>query len=86
MELRYPVVMQPSSQIYVLGFVEAGNGFASWKYFAPFNVKRSAGVGVRVYLPIVGTLGVDWGYGFDAPNNSTSRSGSNFHFVMGQQF
>ncbi len=86
MELRYPVVMQPSSQIYVLAFAEAGNGFASWKYFAPFNVKRSAGVGVRVYLPIVGTLGVDWGYGFDAPNNSTTRSGSNFHFVMGQQF
>ncbi len=86
MEVRYPVVLQPSSQIYVLGFVEAGNGFSTWKYFAPFNVKRSAGVGVRVYLPIVGTLGVDWGYGFDAPSNSTQRSGSNFHFVMGQQF
>ncbi|MFI3282235.1 MAG: POTRA domain-containing protein [Rikenellaceae bacterium] len=86
MELRYPVILQPSSQIYVLGFLEAGNGFQSWKYFSPFNVKRSAGVGVRVYLPIVGTLGLDWGYGFDAPSSTTTKSGSQFHFVIGQQF
>ncbi|MFI3292250.1 MAG: POTRA domain-containing protein [Rikenellaceae bacterium] len=85
-ELRYPVLLEPSSQIYLLAFAEAGNGFESWKYFSPFNIKRSAGVGVRVYLPIVGTLGLDWGYGFDAPNTSTTRSGSQFHFVIGQQF
>ncbi len=86
MELRYPVVLNPSSQVYALGFLEAGNGFSDWSKFSPFNIKRSAGVGVRVYMPILGTLGVDWGWGFDAPNGDTKRSGSQFHFVMGQQF
>jgi outer membrane protein insertion porin family len=78
--------MKPSSSIYVLGFVEGGNGFNSWKEFSPFNIKRSAGIGVRLYLPIVGMLGIDWGWGFDPAYGSTSRSGSHFHFVMGQQF
>ena len=85
-ELRYPVILKPNSSIYVLGFLEGGNGFDSWKEFSPFKIKRSAGVGVRLYLPIVGMLGVDWGYGFDAPYGSTERSGSQFHFVLGQQF
>ncbi len=85
MELRYPIVLQPTSQIYLLAFLEGGNGFESWRSFSPFNIKRSAGVGIRVYLPIVGTLGLDWGYGFDAPS-SGGKSGSQFHFVMGQQF
>lgn len=86
MELRYPIIMKPNSSIYVLGFLEGGNGFNSWQEFSPFNIKRSAGVGVRLYLPIVGMLGIDWGYGFDAPYGSNKRSGSQFHFVMGQQF
>ena len=86
MELRYPIILKPSSQIYVLGFLEAGNGFTSWKDFSPWKVKRSAGVGVRLYLPIVGMLGVDWGWGFDPPAGSTKRSGSQFHFVIGQSF
>ena len=86
LELRYPIILKPSSQIYVLGFLEAGNGFNSWKDFAPWKVKRSAGVGVRLYLPIVGLLGVDWGWGFDAPAGSTKRSGSQFHFIIGQSF
>ena len=85
-ELRYPVILKPNSSIYVLGFLEGGNGFNSWKEFSPFKIKRSAGVGVRLYLPVVGMLGIDWGYGFDAPYGSTKRSGSQFHFVMGQQF
>ena len=85
-ELRYPVILKPSSQIYVLGFLEGGNAFSSWKSFAPFKIKRSAGLGVRLYLPVVGMLGIDWGYGFDPPADSTSKSGSQFHFVMGQQF
>ena len=85
-ELRYPVILKPSSQIYVLGFLEAGNGFTSWRDFAPWKVKRSAGVGVRLYLPIVGMLGIDWGWGFDPPAGSTKRSGSQFHFVIGQSF
>ena len=86
MELRYPVILKPSSQIYVLGFLEGGNAFTSWKKFSPFKIKRAAGFGVRLYLPVVGMLGIDWGYGFDAPANSTTKSGSQFHFVMGQQF
>ena len=85
-ELRYPVILKPNSSIYVLGFLEGGNGFNSWKEFSPFKIKRSAGVGVRLYLPVVGMLGVDWGYGFDAPYGSNERSGSQFHFVLGQQF
>ncbi|MFR9602484.1 MAG: POTRA domain-containing protein [Rikenellaceae bacterium] len=86
MELRYPIVMEPSSQVYVLAFAEGGNGFSSWKDFLPFNIKRSAGFGVRIYLPIVGMLGLDWGYGFDYPSSSAERSGSQIHFTMGQQF
>ena len=86
MELRYPVILKESSQIYVLGFLEGGNGFDSWKSFSPFKIKRSAGLGVRLYLPIVGLLGLDWGWGFDAPAGSTKRSGSQFHFTMGQTF
>ena len=85
-EIRYPVILKPSSQIYVLGFLEGGNAFDSWKKFSPFKIKRSAGFGVRLYLPVVGMLGIDWGYGFDAPANSSTKSGSQFHFVLGQQF
>lgn len=85
-ELRYPIILKPSSQIYVLGFLEGGNAFNSWRDFSPFKIKRSAGFGVRLYLPVVGMLGIDWGYGFDPPAGSTKKSGSQFHFVMGQQF
>ena len=88
LELRYPVILKPSSTIYVLGFLEGGNGFTSWKTFSPFKIKRSAGLGVRLYLPVVGMLGIDWGYGFDHPNQGdTSKPfGSKFSFVFGQQF
>ncbi len=86
MELRYPVILKPSSQIFVLGFLEGGSGFASWREFSPFKIKRSAGFGVRIYLPVVGQLGLDWGWGFDAPAGGTKRSGSQFHFTMGQSF
>ncbi|MBQ0080956.1 MAG: outer membrane protein assembly factor BamA [Alistipes sp.] len=86
MELRYPIILKPSSQIYVLGFMEGGNGFTSWREFSPFNIRRSAGLGVRLYLPIVGMLGIDWGWGFDPAQGETTRSGSQFHFVLGQRF
>lgn len=86
MELRYPVVLKPNSSIYVLGFLEGGSGFNSWKEFSPFKIKRSAGVGVRLFLPVVGMLGIDWGYGFDPAFGKTERSGSQFHFIMGPQF
>uniref|UniRef100_UPI004056C6F3 outer membrane protein assembly factor BamA n=1 Tax=Alistipes sp. TaxID=1872444 RepID=UPI004056C6F3 len=85
-ELRYPIILKPSSQIYVLGFLEGGNGFESWRKFSPFKIKRSAGFGVRLYLPVVGMLGIDWGYGFDPAAGQTKKSGSQFHFVLGQQF
>ncbi len=86
MELRYPVVLRPNSSIYVLGFLEGGSGFNSWEEFSPFKIKRSAGVGVRLFLPVVGMLGIDWGWGFDPAYGRTERSGSQFHFVLGQQF
>ncbi|MBO7076878.1 MAG: outer membrane protein assembly factor BamA [Bacteroidales bacterium] len=81
-ELRYPVILQPQSTIYALLFLEGGNCWADIKDFNPFQMKRSAGVGVRIFLPMVGLLGVDWGYGFDDP----THGGSQFHFVIGQQF
>jgi outer membrane protein insertion porin family len=84
-ELRYPLVLQAQSTIYALLFLEGGNSWSDIRDFNPFQIKRSAGFGVRVLLPIVGMLGIDWGYGFD-PIESKARSGSNFHFVIGQQF
>ena len=81
-ELRYPVILQPQSTIFVLGFLEGGNCWSDIRDFNPFQIKRAAGVGVRVFLPMIGLLGVDWGYGFDDKVNG----GSQFHFVIGQQF
>ena len=81
-ELRYPIILQPQSTIYALVFLEGGNCWSDIREFNPFQIKRSAGVGVRVFLPMIGLLGVDWGYGFDDPTNG----GSQFHFVLGQQF
>lgn len=86
MELRYPIILKPSSQVFALAFLEGGSGFNSWREFSPFKIKRSAGVGVRLYLPIVGLLGIDWGYGFDAPMGDNKASGSQFHFTMGKSF
>ena len=81
-ELRYPVILQPQSTIYALLFLEGGNCWADIRDFNPFQIKRSAGVGVRIFLPMIGLLGVDWGWGFDDPVNGKSQ----FHFVIGQQF
>ena len=81
-ELRYPVILQPQSTIYALLFLEGGNCWADIRDFNPFQIKRSAGVGVRIFLPMIGLLGVDWGWGFDDLVNG----GSQFHFVIGQQF
>lgn len=86
LELRFPFVLQPSSQIYGLVFAEGGNAFDSWQSFDPFQLKRSVGVGVRMYLPIVGMLGVDWGYGFDRAPGTNKRSGGHPHFMIGMQF
>ena len=81
-ELRYPVILQPQSTIYALAFLEGGNCWSDFREFNPFQIKRAAGVGVRVFLPMIGLLGIDWGYGFDDKSNG----GSQFHFVIGQQF
>ncbi len=86
MELRYPVTLKPSATIYALTFLEAGNANMSFQSYNPFKLHRSAGVGVRIFLPMFGLMGIDWGYGFDeVPNNSSAHKG-NFHFVIGQQF
>jgi outer membrane protein insertion porin family len=85
-ELRYPFSLNPSATIFGLVFLEAGNAWVAWDSFNPFSVKRSAGVGIRAFLPMFGLLGVDWGYGFDPSNrNPGVISGSQWHFVLGQQ-
>ena len=83
-ELHFPFMLQSSTTIYGLVFAEAGNAWTSVSQFSPFNLKRSAGVGLRVFLPMVGLMGIDWAYGFDQVNGV--RSGSHFHFVLGQEF
>lgn len=86
MELRYPISLKPQAAIYLLTFVEAGNAWSNFDEVNPFNVYRSAGVGVRMFLPMLGMLGIDWGYGFDnVPNNSSANKGQ-FHFVIGMPF
>lgn len=87
LELHYPLMMETSTTIYALAFAEGGNLWSKAKTWEPFNLKRSAGVGVRIYLPMVGLMGIDWAYGFDRANaSSTSISGSQFHFIIGQEF
>ena len=83
LELRYPLSLNPSATIYALGFLEAGNCWLGFDNFNPFDVYRSAGVGVRIYLPMFGLLGLDWGYGFDAVPGNPSANGSQFHFSIG---
>jgi outer membrane protein insertion porin family len=85
-ELRYPISLNPQATIYVLTFAEAGKAWYDLKEFNPFNMNRSAGVGIRANLPMFGLLGVDWGYGFDPIPGNPNSSGSQFHFVIGQQF
>lgn len=84
MELRYPLSLEQSATIYALGFVEAGNCFSTIKGYNPFDLKRSAGVGVRIFLPMFGMMGIDWAYGFDKAIDG-SKGGSQFHFVLGQE-
>ncbi len=85
-ELRVPILFQGQTNVWALAFLEAGNAWSNIADVNPFNLKRSAGVGVRITLPMIGLLGLDWGYGFDKPDGSTTRGGSNVHFVLGQEF
>ena len=83
LELRYPLSLNPQATIYALTFLEAGNCWLGFKNFDPFDVKRAAGVGVRIYLPMFGLLGLDWGYGFDEVYGAAGNNGSQFHFSIG---
>lgn len=85
-EVRYPLMLNGSTNIYALAFAEGGNAWNEVRNFNPFDMKRSAGVGVRIMLPMVGLMGIDWGYGFDKVYGSSSYGGSQFHFVLGQEF
>ncbi|NOU61448.1 outer membrane protein assembly factor BamA [Marinifilum caeruleilacunae] len=84
-EVRYPLSLSQSATIYALAFAEAGNSWYDFEDFQPFNLKRSAGVGLRIFLPMFGLLGIDWAYGFDEAYQ-VGQNGSQFHFVIGQQF
>lgn len=86
MEVRYPISLAQSATIYALAFLEAGNSWYELKDFEPFNLYRSAGVGLRVFLPMFGLLGIDWGYGFDKVPGRDGAAGSQIHFVLGQEF
>ncbi len=84
MELHFPFLLQPSTTIYGLAFIEGGNAWMDLKDFSPFDIKRSAGAGVRIYLPMVGLMGIDWAYGFDKVYNK--KGGGHIHFILGQEF
>lgn len=90
LEFRYPLILEPNSTIYGIAFLEAGNAWSQMKNFNPFDLKRSAGVGARIFLPMIGLMGIDWAYGFDTVygqyGSSRERGGSQFHFIIGQEF
>jgi len=84
LEIHFPLMLQPTTTIYALGFIEGGNAWTTVKDFNPFSLKRSAGAGVRIFLPMVGMMGIDWAYGFDRVFGE--KGGSHFHFILGQEF
>lgn len=87
LELRYPITLKQSAKIYMLGFLEGGISYNDFKDYNPFNLKRSAGLGLRIFMPAFGLLGIDFGYGFDPiPGQGNQRSGWETHFIIGQQF
>ncbi len=82
LEVRYPITLNPMASVYVLGFFEGGNSWANFQSFEPFKVYRAAGVGVRIFMQMFGTLGIDWGYGFDDVPGYPGKNGSHFHFSI----
>ncbi|MFT3793481.1 outer membrane protein assembly factor [Flavobacterium sp.] len=86
MELRYPITMKAAASIFVLGFVEGGASYDNFKQYNPFVLKRSAGAGLRIFMPAFGLLGIDFGYGFDPLTGGTKANGMETHFIIGQQF
>lgn len=86
LEFRYPITLKPSASIYALTFIEGGNSWDGFQDYNPFSLKRSAGGGIRVFMPAFGLLGIDFGYGFDNIPGTTEISGWQTHFIIGQQF
>ena len=86
LELRYPITLKAAASIYILGFVEGGNSYETFNTYNPFQIKRSAGAGLRIFMPAFGLLGIDFGYGFDPLTGQTKANGLETHFIIGQQF
>ncbi|MDH3381923.1 MAG: BamA/TamA family outer membrane protein, partial [Flavobacteriaceae bacterium] len=86
MEIRYPVSLKPSASIYLLGFMEGGNSYNGFKKYNPFELKRSLGLGMRIFMPAFGVLGIDFGNGIDPLPGTNVKSGWQTHFIIGQQF
>jgi outer membrane protein insertion porin family len=86
LELRHPITLGASAKIYALAFLEGGNSFDNFRDYNPFELKRSAGLGIRLFMPAFGLLGIDFGYGFDALPGQTVKNGWETHFIIGQQF
>ncbi|HMC02008.1 MAG TPA: BamA/TamA family outer membrane protein, partial [Flavobacteriaceae bacterium] len=86
LELRYPITLKASAKIFALTFLEGGASFNNFKDYNPFDLKRSAGLGIRIFMPAFGLLGIDFGYGFDALPGETVKNGWETHFIIGQQF
>lgn len=86
MELRYPITMKAAASIFILGFVEGGASYDNFRQYNPFVLKRSAGMGLRIFMPAFGLLGIDFGYGFDPLTGATKANGMETHFIIGQQF
>lgn len=86
LELRYPISLKQSAKIYALGFLDAGSSYANFKDYNPFNLSRSAGAGIRIFMPAFGLLGIDFGHGFDPLPGNTVKHGWETHFIIGQQF
>jgi outer membrane protein insertion porin family len=86
LELRYPITLKASAKIYALGFLEGGSSYNNFRDFNPFSINRSAGLGIRIFMPAFGLLGIDFGHGFDPLPGGTAKHGWETHFIIGQQF
>src|SRR5690606_35875766 len=86
LELRYPIVLKGTTKVYGLGFMEAGGAYNNFRNYNPFSLYRSAGLGVRIFMPAFGLLGIDFGYGYDPLTGETGSHGWETHFIIGQQF
>ena len=86
LELRHPITLAQQTKIFALAFLEGGNSYNDFKNFNPFNIKRSAGIGLRIFMPAFGLLGIDFGHGFDPLPGENNKSGWQTHFIIGQQF